>query len=533
MKAKIDSVRAISRGARHFISGTVVSRLSGLLRDLVMAAAFGSSPAVAAFLMAFRFSHLPRRLFGEGAMHSAFIPQFEALRLTDPARAAVLFRHLALGIGLLLGAIALVGEGGVGLWLLLGSPTPDTREVLVLTGLMLPVLLFICLYGINSALLNCERIFFLPSLAPALFNVAWIAAALLLWGVIPERAMIYLSLAIVVGGGLQWAVTMPAVVRCLRGLSGGEPTSYRQFWRSADLRQVGHPLLLGILGVGAAQINSALDPIFARMADPSGPALLWYAIRLQQLPLALFGISLARVLLPPLSRAVKEGNDLGARNLLGFAVRRAVAVMVPLTVAIGAAGVAAVNLVYGRGEFDLAATLQTTYCLWAYGAGLLPMTLIMILSAPLYAIGDYKTPALAGAGAVAINTALNALFVFWIGWGAVSVALATTIAAICQCYLLGWALRRHDHGLRLSDWMAATLRICLSAGAGGFAAWLGGVSAAGLPREFFGQLWLFVLQGGLFAVVTIGVAWLVKAKEILALLPFPQWAREEEPKGAN
>lgn len=528
MKAKLDSVRSVSRGARHFISGTVLSRISGLVRDLVMAAAFGSSPAVAAFLMAFRFSHLPRRLFGEGAMHSAFIPQFEALRLKDSGRAADLFRHMVAGLGALLGLITLLGEVVVVAWLFFGTPSPGAEEILILTGLMLPVLLFVCLYGMNSALLNCERVFFLPSLAPALLNIAWIVAALFLWGVVPGRAMLYLSGAIVVGGALQWGATLPGVLLCLRRLKGEGRTSYRRFWRSADLREVAQPLLLGILGVGAAQINSALDPIFARMADPEGPALLWYAIRLQQLPLALFGISLARVLLPPLSRAVKEGDLSRARHLLGFAVRRATAVMLPLTIAIGVSGIAAVNLVYGRGEFDSRATLQTAQCLWAYGAGLLPMTLIMILAAPLYALGDYKTPALAGAGAVVINTALNALFVFWMGWGALSVALATTIAAVCQCALLGMALGRDRCGLRWSYWLPSGIKVALSALAGGIATWLVRKGGGELPRDLFGQLCQFTLEGGLFLVVTLGVAWLIRAKEILALLPLIQRMKTEE-----
>jgi putative peptidoglycan lipid II flippase len=519
MKAKSDSVSAVSRGARHFISGTMLSRISGLLRDLVMAAAFGSSSSVAAFLMAFRFSHLPRRLFGEGAMHSAFIPQFEALRLKDSGRAADLFRHMVLGLGALLGLITLLGEAIVVGWLLFGTPSLGTRQILLLTGLMLPVLLFVCLYGMNSALLNCERVFFLPSLAPALLNIAWMIAALMLWGMAPDRAMIYLSLAIVIGGALQWSATMPGVVRSLRRLRGEGRTSYRQFWRSADLRDVAQPLFLGILGVGAAQINSALDPIFARIADPEGPALLWYAIRLQQLPLALFGISLARVLLPPLSRAVKEGQLLNARHLLGFAVRRATAVMLPLTIAIAVAGVAAVNLVYGRGEFDVRATLETARCLWAYGAGLLPMTLVMILAAPLYAVGDYRTPALAGAGAVGINAALNALFVFAMGWGALSVALATTIAAVCQCLLLGLALRGHRCGLRFEDWLASGVKVGVSALAGGVVVWLLRQGGGDLPRDLFGQLWQFALEGGLFLVVLLVVAWLVKARDILALIP--------------
>jgi len=508
MSAKPDSVRLVSRGARLFLSGTALSRVSGLVRDLVMAAAFGSAPAVAAFLMAFRFSHLPRRLFGEGAMHSAFIPHFEELRLADGGRAADLYRHLSLTIGLVLAFLLLVGELIVGGWLFFGSPTAGQREILILTGAMLPVLLFVCLYGMNSALLSCGQVFFLPSVAPASLNLVWVAAALLLWNTEAQQAMLFLSAAVVIGGAIQWSITMPTVVRTLRSL--GPKTSYRRFWRSADLRRVWQPLLLGILGVGAAQINSALDPIFARMADARGPAYLWYAIRLQQLPLALLGISLARVLLPSLSRAVKEGDSEEASSLLGFAVRRAVAVMVPLSFAISVGGAAAINLVYGRGQFDAEATWKTTYCLWAYGWGLLPMTLIMILGAPLYAVGNYKTPALAGGLAVLCNAGLNALFVIGFGWGALSVALATSISAVVQVALL---VRHMDLPRQL--WWGPSFRVLCASVAAGIVTW-------SLPFELSRQFSMQLAHFGCIALLFGGSLWamarLVRANEITTLL---------------
>lgn len=519
MNAKTDSVRAISLGVRLFLSGTALSRVSGLLRDLVMAAAFGSAPAVAAFLMAFRFSHLPRRLFGEGAMHSAFIPQFEGLRLADPRRAADLYRHLTLAIGLILSAILLFGEALVGSWLFWGSPSESQREVLVLTGAMLPVLLFVCLYGMNSALLGCGQRFFLPSVAPAFLNLSWIAAIFLFWGVETGRAMVYLSFAVVVGGAIQWGVTMPSVVRSLRQLSGGLSTSYRGFWRSADLRRIWPPLLLGIMGLGAAQINSALDPIFARMADAQGPAYLWYAIRVQQLPLALFGISLARVLLPSLSRAVKSGDVEQFRSQLGFAVRRAFAVMVPLSFGIGVAGVTAINLIYGRGHFDSAATWQTTYCLWSYGWGLLPMTLIMILGAPLYAMDNYRTPALAGAIAVGCNATLNALFVLGFGWGAVSVAIATSISALVQVLLLVRALHRSRLDLPLAEWWPALVRIGSATTVAALVTWGAQQFNGGeLPRAFVAQLIQFGGQSLLFGGLLLICSWLFGARDLLEMV---------------
>src|ERR1700722_18897818 len=151
-----DTPHTILRSARHFLSGTVISRLTGLLRDIATAFAFGTDSAVAAFLVAFRFAHLLRRLFGEGALQIAFIPQFEKLKQKNPLRACGFFRDLKalLSISLLILIIVLMAV--LGFFLYFGNISQNNGEILFLTFLMMPSLLFICLYELNSALLQCE-----------------------------------------------------------------------------------------------------------------------------------------------------------------------------------------------------------------------------------------------------------------------------------------------------------------------------------------------------------------------------------------
>ncbi len=145
-----DTPQSIRRSASRFFSGTLLSRVSGMLRDMSMAYAFGMQPAIAAFMLAFRLSHLFRRLFGEGALQSAFIPEFEALRHKDSQSAFTFFRDLAFGLTLFLTVLITIlclGLGAALQWIVLSD---DNYEVIFLTLLMLPSLLFICLFGINA-----------------------------------------------------------------------------------------------------------------------------------------------------------------------------------------------------------------------------------------------------------------------------------------------------------------------------------------------------------------------------------------------
>lgn len=147
-----ETLHNLSLYTKRFFSGTLLSRISGMGRDLSMAFAFGDHPSVAAFFVAFRFSNLLRRLLGEGPFQSAFIPHFEGLRIQDPARAALFFRRLVVFIGLVLLVMVCLAEGGIALLLSSSSLTDATREVIALTGWLFPGVIFICLYGLNLSL---------------------------------------------------------------------------------------------------------------------------------------------------------------------------------------------------------------------------------------------------------------------------------------------------------------------------------------------------------------------------------------------
>jgi putative peptidoglycan lipid II flippase len=438
-----DSVRAVSRSSFSYLAGTLLSRFSGLFRDIAMAFAFGSSPALAAFMVAFRLANLMRRLFGEGNLAAGFVPHFEEIRAVSPQQGARFFRDLFVSLALILCLVlGLVDLALFAFWKT-ALLNPDSAHILHLTLLMLPGILFICLFGLTSALLQCQKHYFLTGLAPLGFNLVWIVAALSLKKIPMMEASITLSLSIVLAFGLQLLMTVPHTLAFLKKqLTWRECFAVRLF--SPELRRIVRPLLLGALGVGAVQINSALDALFARFAALEGPAYLWYAIRIEQLPLALFGIALSSALLPPLSRALEKGEQEHFCSLMRFALRRSYSLIMPCCMGLFVLGACGLNFLYGRGGFSQGATYQTLLCLWGYALGLLPAVFTLFFASAFYALKDYRTPMKGCLLSVGVNCALNALFVFGFGWGAFSIALSTSLSAFCNTLYLCSALKRRS-----------------------------------------------------------------------------------------
>ena len=516
-----DSTRSIASSAKHFFSGTAISRATGLAREVAMALVFGTHPMVAAFWMAFRFANLLRRLFGEGALHAVFVPHYESLRKQDSALGARFFYDLSAALMLLLLAITLLAEGLLGGILLFASLQESSLQVIKLTMVMLPALVFICLYALNTSLLNCERSYFLPSLAPALLNVVWVGAIFVVWQLPIEKGVEYLAMIVVFAFALQWGVTAPHVFRYLTRELGDK--WHEKGFSGREILKIARPFMLGMIGVCATQVNTAFDAVFAWVADSQGPAYLWYAIRIQQLPLALIGVGLTGALLPPITRAIQKGEREQYLHFLNFAMTRALLFMVPMTGGIFALGFCGINLVYGHGAFSQEATYQTTLCLWAYGLALLPMTFVLICASACYAHKNYRMPTLFSLFTVVLNVTLNALFVYALQWGAISIALATTLSTLVNGILLAYLLKK-QYGLSLAGIAISFLKIVfatlLAVAATvtlGFylfqdntLAWLMGQPLAPFARDISTQLFCFGMQALTFTVAFLLTAFALR-----------------------
>lgn len=417
------SPETLTRSTARFFSGTLLSRITGLLRDIAMAIAFGDHPAVGAFMVAFRFSNLFRRLFGEGALQATLVPHFEGLRAISEAKAYLFFRDFASSLVVLLASVVLVSEGAL---LLLGK-----GEVIRLTALMTPGLIFISLYGIYLAFLQCHHKLFMASVAPAFCNIVWIIGtfALRSWDV--DRAMPILATLVVAGVALQWAVTIPQTKRLLANYPKTKITLF-----SSEVRKMGKSASIGLIGAGAMQISACVDALFARWADVRGPVYLWYALRLEQLPLALIGIACTSALIPRLSRSIKRGNRAEEQSLIALGMRQMLLLLTPMTLGLLLLSQPLVRLMYGHGAFTHSAIAKTSQCLVAYGAALVPSVLIILYTSIAYARNKHRLPTKAALIAIGLNALLNAFFVFVLKLGAVSIALATAISTWGNFFML-------------------------------------------------------------------------------------------------
>ena len=431
-----DSPRTIVQSAIKFASGTFLSRIGGLVRDMSMAFCFGTDPAIAAFLVAFRLANLLRRLFGEGALLNSFIPHFESYRKTNPKHAAQFFRDTFFSLLLLL--VLIIGFIELALFLVVtfGSLSTSNQDIVSLTMIMLPGLLFICLFSICSGLLQCEKNFFLTGAAPLIFNAIWIGSIWAFRNDPHQTSVTYLSIAVAVAFLFQWLITFPKTLIFLRRYLSWKEL-FRGSFFSNEIRCMLSSMSMVVIGVGTAQINSAIDAIFARHASLEGPAYLNFAIHLQQLPLALIGIGISTALLPSLSRTLQDFSRY--RDLLHSGLSNALFFLIPCCSAILVLGCSGINLIYGRGDFNHESVRQTTLCLWGYGLGLIPMGMNLLIAPAFYAKKDYRTPTIAAFIALFVNLILNFLLVFVFQYGAVSLALSTSLAA---CFNTGFLFRR-------------------------------------------------------------------------------------------
>lgn len=386
-----------------------------------MAACFGATASVAAFLVAFRLAHLLRRVLGEGALQTAFIPLYEKFYKENPSRAGQFFLDLKGSL-----FFSLVGISILGMLLIhfLGY-----GEIASLSISLLPSLPFICLFGLNAALLQCRNHYFIPGVAPVAFNLLWIIGALYLRGTPETEAMSTLAYFVVLGCAAQWAMTLPQIIPLWQ-------THKKISLFSTDVRKLLTPLSLAVIGVAATQINSALDAFFARYASLEAPAYLWYAIRIQQLPVALIGVALSGAILPPLSRAIHAGAHDKFNTLIRKSLLTVTALMGVITLAIFFLADFFIRLIYGYGDFTSAAVQETSLCLIGYAIGLIPIAWVLVLAPGCNAKGMYKQPAFASTVSMFVNICLNGLFIFGFGWGAFSIALATSLSAIVNAGIL-------------------------------------------------------------------------------------------------
>jgi putative peptidoglycan lipid II flippase len=454
---------------------TLASRVTGLVREQLVAATFGASAATDAFNVAFRIPNLLRRLFAEGAFSQAFVPILAASRERDgdeathrliDAVATVLF--WALLATCVIGVVA----APILVWLL-ASGLERFDSAVVMTRVMFPYIGFMSLVALAAGILNTWKRFAVPAATPVLLNLAVIAAAWLgvPWfrsiGVQPIYA---LAVGVIAGGVLQLAIQVPALARQAQlPRIGLAPSALRAAWRHPGVHRVLRQMAPALLGVSVAQLSLLINTQIASHVGTGAVSWLTYADRLMEFPTALLGVALGVVLLPQLAAAQARGDGQHYAGLLDWGLRLVLLLALPCAVALLIFARPLVAVLYHYGAFSNHDVAQTVTALMGYGVGLMGLIGVKILAPGFYARQDIRTPVKIAIVVLISVQAMNLVLVPWLGHA--GLALSIGLGALVNATWLFVGLRRRGVYAPAPGWGGFALRVLAANAALGALLW--------------------------------------------------------------
>lgn len=459
------------RHARTFASLTLVSRVLGLVRDALIVRLFGVTGLGSAFNIAFQFPNTFRRLFGEGALSAAFIPEYARLTEADPERAHRFASLTVALLGALLSAVVVLVELGIGAALALFEVPPEGRTALVLLAIMLPFAPLVCITAVLGGMLQTRGRFSAQAGAPIILNLCMIGAALLgafALGLSPERTALLVALGVTLAGFLQ-------VAWCLRDLRGLAEWT-RAFAGAGDpARRMFARMLPVVVGLGAVQLATLFEAwvivawplnfgptIFGRPypLDSGAGAALYNAQRLYQFPLGVFGIALATAAFPLLARQAERRHEFA--DTLRRSVRLAAFIGFPATLGLLAVAGDAVTVIFLGGIVTASGVSRMAACLVMYTPLIGAYSITHVLTRAFFATGDTRLPMRISVAAVCAGLVLGAGLMWWMSER--GLALAASIGAVAQLLALAHFAHRRlaEPGRRLFD-RATTVSLAKSA----------------------------------------------------------------------
>lgn len=388
--------RRIVRSTLAISAPTALSRVLGYVRDSIQAFHLGTGPAADAFTIAYVIPNLLRRLTGEGALASAFVPVFARLRGREPREtserfASAAFWDLAIITAVLAALGAVFAPALVRVFAYGFRDLPGKWELTVaLTRTMFPFIVFISLAALAGGILNSLGRFSVPASAPVLFNVTAIAAALVFAGGAAEPAVVF-AWGVVAGGAAQLVWQLPFLRRA------GVRLRHGPSFRDPAVRRVGGLLGPGLFGAGLYQVNFALSRMMASGLREGSVASLFFASRLEELTLGLFSIALASALLPSLAEQAAARDLAGLKSTVSFSLRLVAFVTLPAAAGLLALSRPIMSVLFERGRFDAASTEMSAACLVFFALGLPFLSGVKILASAFHALPNTRTPAVVGA----------------------------------------------------------------------------------------------------------------------------------------
>ncbi|MBV9397466.1 MAG: murein biosynthesis integral membrane protein MurJ [Bryobacterales bacterium] len=434
-----------------------VSRITGLLRESIMARLFGAGLIYDAFMLGFRIPNLTRDLFAEGALSSAFVPTFtDYLTTRSKEEAARLANLVGTALIVIVGGLCAIGIVFAPALVHLFAPgyaaVPGKFELAVtMTRIMFPFLLLVALAAQAMGVLNASNRFGVPAMASTFFNIGSVGFGILLgfWLGPPLHLSRIegMAIGVVLGGALQLCWQLPSLHRL----------GYRFWpvldWSDSGLIRILRLMIPAILGNAAVQINVLVNTNFAStIFDPQrgfdGPvSWLSYAFRFMQLPLGLFGVAMASATLPSISRSAAQGKMDEFRRTLSHSLGMVFLLTLPSSVGLVVLGKSIIGAIYQAGRFQLYDTQQTALALSYYAIGLTGYAALKVLTPAFYALGDARTPMLVSLGSIAVNFAMATTMIRVAGLRHAGLALSTSAVALFGFVVLFVILRARIGGI--------------------------------------------------------------------------------------
>jgi len=439
---------------------TMFSRVLGLVRDNVFFRFIGADAAADAFFLAFKIPNFLRRLFAEGAFAQAFVPVMSEYReqgsktavkeLIDRDSGCLGYSLILITFLMVVGAPAVTFIFAFGYW--------DNPEQFAMTSSFIrwtaPYLFLISMTGFAGAILNSHGYFSVPAITPALLNIVLILAAVVVSPLVDPPALA-LAWGVLCAGFVQFAFQVP-YLRKLQLMP-----SPKMDWQHPGVKKILTLMLPALFGVSVSQINLTIDTILATLLPTGSVSWLYFSDRLSELPLGVFGIAIATVILPSLSRHNSADNSKQFALTLDWAVRMIFVLGLPAAVALFVLAEPILLTLFQYGKATVNDIQMSSYSLKAYSIGLLAFMLIKVLAPGFFSRQDMKTPVKIGVIAMVVNMVLNAIFVWFFvqkGVGHVGLALATSVSALLNAFLLFITLRRQ----KVYEYGRGWLRLAIS-----------------------------------------------------------------------
>jgi putative peptidoglycan lipid II flippase len=436
----------IARATGIMALATGLSRVAGLVRDMVVAAVFGAGFAADAFFVAFTIPNLLRRFFAEGSLTAAFVPTFAEVHQRDGFDSS----REVLRICWTLLLLVLAGVTIVGVlaspWVvqLIGFGFSDVPGKLELTNLlnriMFPYIFFVSLVALLAGALNVQGHFLSPSLSPVLLNLAMIAAALLLAPLF-ARPIVALAVGVVIGGILQLLMQIPVLYRC------GYDLRLDFHFGHPAVRRVTRLMIPGIIGVAIYQINVVVTRLFASLLQEGSVSWLYYGQRLFEFPQGIFVVSLAQAVLPSMSRQLAGHDQPGFRESLRFALALILLVTLPAAIGLTFCAEAVYSLFFLGGAFTAYDVAQSAAALAWYAPGLVFVGISRVAAPTFYALQDTRTPVWVSFWTLMVSVVCSMLLMGPMQH--TGLALALTLSSIFNAVALLWLLNRRIGGINL------------------------------------------------------------------------------------